>query len=158
MKLHHLSATCALLFYSAFSMQQSAADDFYQWIDNDGNLSISDRPPPPGIVYEKIDGARYEPPKSTKPDGRIAETPVVSGQRSDPTARSGQPSGSAIAGGNQPERDAQLCRQATDNVFTLETFARVRTTDENGTIFFMDDEERAEQLSAAKELIDQHCE
>ena len=139
-------------------MQHSAADDFYRWIDNDGNLSISDRPPPPGIAYEKINGARYDSPGSTKPDSPIAETPIVSGQQSDSTARSSQTNDFAISGGNQPERDAQLCRQATDNVFTLETFARVRTTDENGTVFFMDDEERAEQLSAAKELIDQHCE
>ena len=55
------------------------------------------------------------------------------------------------------EKNQGLCEQAKKNVFNLETFPRIRTTDPDGTIRFMSEEEISSQLSVAREAVSSHC-
>ena len=50
-----------------------------------------------------------------------------------------------------------LCDQAQDNIFKLETFPRMRVQDENGEVRFMTDEERSAQLATAYRVRDANC-
>jgi hypothetical protein len=55
------------------------------------------------------------------------------------------------------EKHPELCDQAKDNVFKLETFPRIRVTDDDGTVRFMTDEEREKQLATAREVAAANC-
>jgi len=55
------------------------------------------------------------------------------------------------------EKSPDLCQQATDNIATLETFARIRTTDPDGTVRFLTREEIEGQLAVAKSVAEVNC-
>ena len=131
------------------------AGDMYRWSDGNGNPVMSDRPPPLGVPYTVIDADRYgakanvvaaPPPPNNEQAQR--ETPSPAGDR-----QSGGAAGTRI----EIEKHPELCDQAKDAIFQLETFARVRVTDDDGTVRFMTDEERAEQLARAREVANANC-
>lgn len=55
------------------------------------------------------------------------------------------------------EKDPAVCKKARERKFSLETFARIRFTSDSGEVRFMTDEERAQRLQEALELIKTHC-
>ena len=133
----------------------ATAGDMYRWSDTNGNPVISDRPPPLGVPYTVIDADRYgakanavsaPPPPNVEQAQRAVSSPVGDVQ-------------SAGGGGTriEIEKHPELCDQAKDAIFQLETFARVRVTDDDGTVRFMTDEERAEQLARAREVANANC-
>ena len=133
----------------------ATAGDMYRWNDNNGNPVISDRPPPLGVPYTVIDADRYgakanvvaaPPPPNNEQAQREPSSPVGDRQ-----------SAGAVGTRIEIEKHPELCDQAKDAIFQLETFARVRVTDDDGTVRFMTDEERAEQLARAREVANANC-
>ena len=133
----------------------ATAGDMYRWSDDNGNPVISDRPPPLGVPYTVIDADRYgakanvvaaPPPPNNEQAPREPSSPVGDRQ-----------SAGAVGTRIEIEKHPELCDQAKDAIFQLETFARVRVTDDDGTVRFMTDEERAEQLARAREVANANC-
>ena len=133
----------------------ATAGDMYRWSDNNGNPVISDRPPPLGVPYTVIDAERY----GAKANVVAASPPPSNEQAQRETSSPAGDRQSGGAGGTRVEieKHPELCDQAKDAIFQLETFARVRVTDEDGTVRFMTDEERAEQLARAREVANANC-
>ena len=133
----------------------AAAGDMYRWSDNNGNPVISDRPPPLGVPYTVIDADRY----GAKANVVAAPPPPNKEQAQKETSSPVGDRQSAGGGGTriEIEKHPELCDQAKDAIFQLETFARVRVTDDDGTVRFMTDEERAEQLARAREVANANC-
>ena len=133
----------------------AAAGDTYRWNDSNGNPVISDRPPPLGIPYTVIDLDRYgakanvvsAPPP---PDTGQSPTDELTPERN---IQSATPNTTRI----EIEKHHELCEQAKEAIFQLETFARVRITGEDGTTRFMTDQERAEQLAKGREVASANC-
>ena len=50
-----------------------------------------------------------------------------------------------------------LCKQARENTFKFEIFARMRMRDETGEVRFIGDEERATELAQAYRVRDAYC-
>jgi hypothetical protein len=133
----------------------ATAGDMYRWSDNNGNPVISDRPPPLGVPYTVIDAERYGAKANV-----VAASPPPSNEQAQRETSS--PAGDRQSGGGggtrvEIEKHPELCDQAKDAIFQLETFARVRVTDKDGTVRFMTDEERAEQLARAREVANANC-
>ena len=137
--------------------QTVSANTTYRWVDQNGNPVLSDRPPEAGVPYTEVgvDGGfrRY-----TKPTG-INEPDVT---QSDATGASLTASTSTSAASPpilievvSPQPD--LCDQAQDNIFKLETFPRIRVQDEKGAVRFMTDEERSAQLATAYRVREANC-
>jgi len=133
----------------------ATAGDMYRWSDGNGNPVISDRPPPLGVPYTIIDADRY----GAKANVVSAPPPPKNGQGQKNASSSVGDMQSVGAAGTriEIEKDPELCDQAKDAIFQLETFARVRVTDDDGTVRFMTDDERAEQLTRAREVADANC-
>ena len=142
----------------ALTLSQSAsANTTYRWVDQNGNPVLSDRPPEAGIPYTEV-GVDSGFKRYPKPTGM--NQPDVN--ESDGTGASSTDSSSASAASSptrievvSPEPD--LCDQAQDNIFKLETFPRMRVQDENGEVRFMTDEERSAQLATAYRVRDANC-
>ena len=135
----------------------STAATLYRWTDANGTPVISDRPPPKGTDYTTLDSRRYGTSGSIqapKPAGNAAKPEAASSQSSSQTIpRVGAQSNAATVVEKRPD----LCEQARDNIFKLETFPRIRTTDDDGTVRFMSEEEIAGQLATAKVVADANC-
>lgn len=124
------------------------ATTLYRWNDNNGNPVMSDRPPPVGTTYTTIDSSRYGG-GSTKPVSAVPQAPINDQARA---------TTSSIAPSEVAQKDPALCSQAKDSIFKLETFARIRTTDDDGTVRFLSDAERDDRLQRAESIAAAYCE
>ena len=98
--------------------QGAAANEYYRWIDADGNPVHSDRPPPTGTPYEVI-SVKTSKVRQVREDEDRAATP--SGTAADDEAQQ-----RASAYRTQPaiEKDPERCAQAQENMTTLENAPR----------------------------------
>ena len=140
---------------TTFSQQGSAAT-LYRWTDANGSPVISDRPPPTGTPYTTLNGARYgtsgsiiAPQKQPVAESAVAESPSSEAPTNPPES---EPAVKTVV-----EKRPDLCEQAKDNIFKLETFPRIRTTDDDGTVRFMTEDEISGQLETAKKVAEANC-
>ncbi len=143
-----LSASCALV------ATTTSAGTVYRWTDAQGNAVMSDRPPPAGTVYTTLNGGEYGASVNAPSDPNAVSPPAET------TASSLNSAPSAASDGNREvviEKRPKLCEQAKDNIFKLETFPRMRVTDDDGEVRFMTDEERESQLATAKKVAEANC-
>lgn len=153
-------ASLALLVFSASALSLTvAAADYYKWLDERGQVVISDRPPvDPTVAYE-YHGDRFgqERTRLFEDDGEPTRGNVAGrGNTRD------NPQNPETAGGVKPpsaadrKPDAAKCSAARERLFKLETFPRKRVED-NGEVRFMTSDEVEEQLRVNRELIERHC-
>ncbi|TDG12361.1 DUF4124 domain-containing protein [Seongchinamella unica] len=126
------------------SMNVAADTTFYRWKDSEGNMVMSDRPPPAGTDYEavgtessvvrRVDGAdpveprpRPQAPEKIKPKKTIIK------------------------------KNPEYCKNARTNLQLLER-PRIRIIDDTGENRFMTEEEKAEERQKAMEIVEIHCE
>ena len=142
----------------ALTLSQSAsANTTYRWVDQNGNPVLSDRPPEAGIPYTEVgvDSGFKRYPKPThvnEPDVNESGQAGASSTDLSPASATSAPARIEVV---SPQPD--LCDQAQDNIFKLETFPRMRVQDENGEVRFMTDGERSAQLAAAYRVRDANC-
>ena len=143
-----LSASCALV------ATTTSAGTVYRWTDAQGNAVMSDRPPPAGTVYTTLNGSKYGASVNAPSNPNAVSPPAET------TASSPNSAPPAASDGNREvviEKRPELCEQAKDNIFKLETFPRMRVTGDDGEVRFMTDEERASQLATAKKVAESNC-
>ena len=143
LKLRSFAASGLIGLLAAATVQ---AGTLYRWTDERGNPVISDRPPAVGTPYTTLDGARYGVKSSS-----AARTPKpMPTQQAESVKAGAGPSGDGAKQAVKIEKHPELCDQAKDNVFKLETFPRIRVTDDDGSVRFMTDEERKDKLASAR--------
>jgi len=146
---------CAVLFAVVSSLPGSALSaetGYYKWTDKQGNPHHSDRPPPPGVEYEfvgKDSGFRRhvteeESLRDAQSPSWAPRTPPRTGPK-----KTGQTAG--------VEKDPALCDQAKANLDTLDSSARVRLRDADGSIRYLTEEEKKAQKKKALNLMSVHC-
>ncbi len=139
-----LAAACFAVSESIF-----AETVLYRWNDAAGNPVISDRAPPHGVPYTTLNNARYGVDRrgqnntSAPPDGDAAPNSK--------TLVAELPAATVVI-----EKRPELCERARDNVFKLETFPRIRV-EQDDEVRFMTDEERAQQLETARNVVAANC-
>ena len=110
---------------------QLVAGELYRWQDANGNPAISDRPPPPGTPFVKIDDRRF---------GMKNQWSQSSTSNSSDNTSTSQAAATVNLNANASQsriivnKQRTLCQQAKDNIFKLETFARIRVTDTDGAV------------------------
>jgi len=142
----------------ALALSQSAsANTTYRWVDQNGNPVLSDRPPEAGVPYTEVgvDSGFKRYPKPTgvnEPDVNEFGQAGASSTDLNSASAASSPTRSGVV---SPQPD--LCDQAQDNIFKLETFRRMGVQDENGEVRCMTDEERSAQLATAYRVRDANC-
>lgn len=152
LKSYRQIALVGLLFGPALLM--AASDTLYRWDDAKGNPVISDRPPPVGTPYSTLD-ANYS---GNRRMGSI-KAPSATAPSNVPLPRVPASSTAGSDASQAPvKKNPTLCQEAQDNIFKLETFARIRMEDPvTGEIRFLSDEERQNQLESARAQTEIHC-
>ena len=128
----------------------------YRWVDDNGNPVLSDRPPETGTAYTEVGVEsgfrRYPKPAPENPPQKIT---AADSAPSSVTSQSAPSGSSEVVSIIEPK--PELCAQAKDNIFKLETFPRMRVQDDDGEVRFMSDDERAAQLKTANTVRDANC-
>ena len=131
----------------------SVSAETFRWIDENGNPVLSDRPPPSGTPYtEVISGGGFGPSRSS------TETTSTNATSSNNASVASPGNDRANETDAAAYKNPELCAQAEDTIFKLETFPRARVKDDSGEVRFMTDSERSQQLQTANLVRDAHCE
>lgn len=140
----------ALLLISMSGLGIAGGGTYYRWVDPSGTPVNSDKPPPAGTAYEVVSTATNR----SYPDAPQAESTTPQG-----TAGEGN---AAVSPGNPTDsrfkKDPEYCAAAKQNLEALNTHARIRVPDGDGSYRFIDEDEKAAQRATAEAIIAQHCE
>jgi len=149
----------AFLFFAlACQVSLSFAGDLYRWNDGNGNPVMSDRPPPAGPPYTVINAERYGANTNVvSPVTNQVGNPASADTKREYGSEGGSMGNREVAKRVRIEKHPELCAQAKEAIFQLETFPRVRVTDDSGEVRFMTDTERTEQLNRAREVEAANC-
>ena len=132
------------------------AATLYRWTDANGTPVISDRPPPQGTAYTTSDSGRYAPPRPDNPTtGSNVTKTSVSNSATGPlvTVDPSRAGKTEITPGTEEQ-----CASIDDEIFKLETFARIRQIDpDTGEAIFMTDAQRQERLDKALQFQSERC-
>jgi hypothetical protein len=128
-----------------------AGETYYRWLDSQGNPVNSDRPPPAGTDYEVIAVSPNMMRQVTS--DQPAEAPAA------PAADGSGPADNTVT---QQKivmvKNPETCRLARENLHTLNTYARIREPDGQGSLRFINEDEKAVRRKEAETLIEQNCE
>ncbi len=153
-----LCATACIfgLAFSASAYQLYAAE-LYRWQDVNGNPAISDRPPPPGTPFVIIDDRRFGAGAQWSQSSNNSSSDNTSMTSTSQAPASVNLNANASQSRVIVNKQRALCQQAKNNISKLETFARIRVTDTDGTVRFMTNAEQSEQLATANEVVAANC-
>jgi len=158
-----LLCTCTLALLSQLAHAQ------YSWLDDKGTRVFSDRPPPPGTPAERI----LKMPRGLAPRDLQAEPAPASAASLPAPADKARPPTLAERDADFRKRAAQRevdekkaaeeaskktagtenCEVARESERALNTGARLSRVDARGEKVFLSDEERAQRLARAREVL-----
>jgi hypothetical protein len=140
---------CATLLIGV-SVTAVAQSAYYRWTDAQGNQMHSDRPPPAGVDYEKIE--------SGKNPMRQAESNKNSAFPEPSTRVETKPDAPNTTSARETEKNPELCRAAKENLRLLDSSARIRLNTGEGEAQYLSDKQRAVQREEAVTTIEKLCE
>ena len=149
-----VAATALATTFLTIGLPGTAAT-LYRWTDANGTPVISDRPPPQGTAYTTSESGRYAPPRPDSTTGSNVTTPSVSKSAAGAmvTVDPSKAGKTEITPGTEEQ-----CASIKDEIFKLETFARIRQIDpESGEAIFMTDAQRQERLDKAIQFQSERC-
>ena len=126
----------------------SAAENYYRWVDKNGQPVYSHTPPPKGVDYSvesttskavrHVSGEEGAVPPKTAPS---AGNEFVQASRAKQAAK----------------KSPDACRRAQDNLAALDRGAQIKMRDHNGDLRILTDEEKSVQRQKAVDTIAVHC-
>jgi hypothetical protein len=150
-KLSSAVATAVVLI-SLSGLAGAAGGTYYRWVDASGTEVNSDRPPPAGIEYETVSTTT-----NLLQPGKTQEAPATGEAPSTLPAEEKSAAAPASSTGSIIKKNPEYCEAARKNLETLSTHARIRLSDADGNIRYIDEKEKAEQRATAEAIIAQHC-
>lgn len=139
-----------------------SAAQSYKWRDQNGVIVYSDKPPPPNIPpgnilqKPKLNQAAPESPAPAKSaEGKAAPGPKSIAEReADYKKRQAADQKKAKEEGEKSAQEEQRlanCKSLRENLAALESGQRMTRMDEKGERVFINDEERARDITKARE-------
>jgi hypothetical protein len=159
------------------TLAPTAASAQWKWRDGNGQINISDLPPPRGIPERDIlerpgppgtrPAAATPPASTTAAAADAAASPAKTGAdapRVDPELEARRRAAEQEQAARQRTADAKLaarraenCKAARSHLAALESGQRLVRFNEKGEREFLDDDQRATEMKRAKEAIASDC-
>jgi len=139
-----------------------ASAQLYKWVDSNGKVQYSDKPPPSDVKTEKLRAparAASAPAPSAGKDGAkkdAAKTgPLTPAEQEQAFRKRQQEAGKAEKEEAQKQAEArdraENCKRARAAVATLEAGGRQARVDEKGERVFLTDEQIAQETASARQ-------
>ncbi len=141
-----IKALIAAIVLSGPLMLNAETNGHYRWVDDQGNVKYSDRPPA-GVEAEFI---KFAASRTSKASNQSAAENSETPSKSTPTAQIPEKLEVMQA------KDPKLCAQAKQNLKALDG-ARIRITEPDGSQRFLSEEEKEDQRDNARKFMDINC-
>ena len=143
----------------AFTAPAFSAEKMYKWVDAEGNIHFSDRPPDDSSEAEQIEvDAEISAERRREGQQRLQETQSAMAQR-----RLDELSSTEAQAQRTAERDRQQfqnqvrCAEARGNLAVLERQGPVFTMNEQGERVFVEDANRDQEIAKYRRAVNQYC-
>ncbi len=146
----------ALALVLAAAPALATAAQVYRWVDADGTVQYSERPPS-GVRAEPVP-LHYAPASRDQAADelkRLRERSGLGGASAPATPAQGQPTPEQRA--EQDRQRAENCRTAQENQRVLETAQRVMAKDAQGNDVRLDDAQKQARLEETRRQIEKFC-
>ena len=147
-----------------------ASAQMYKWVDSNGKVQYSDKPPPGNVKSEKL----REPPPAPAPsaaaagEGKgeprkdaakagpktVAEQEQAFRKRQADAAKAQQEAEKKVAAAREK---AENCKRAKSALASYELSGRQSRIDEKGERVFMDEQQIAQEKAKAQQIIASNC-
>lgn len=148
-----------LIFASFFFV--SAQAEIYRWVDSEGNIQLTETPPPPEAQGEGTTVEKMEMPTSVEGEGTDEitveeETPdaEVADTEEDETTADGE---TQTAAEKVVAAKRKNCEVAQSRMSTLTSKAAILKKDEEGNDMLMTDEMRQAAIAETQEYVNMYC-
>ena len=133
------------------ALSASASAQLYKWIDQDGKVRYGDVPPPGAQVQ------RLKPPPGAAP----APAPSAAAKPADKGEKAGKRPEEAQKDQAQAEKEAEAkrenCARAQETLRTLESGQRIARVDAKGERYYLEDAQIAQEVTKARQSVQQWC-
>ena len=149
--------TKALLFAVSLAFAAAATAQQYKWVDKDGKVLYGDTPPP-GVQATPLKppaGAPAAPAPAAKKDAAKDLSPEAAFRKRQQERQEGEEKSAKERADAESKR--VNCEQSQASLRTLQSGARVATTNAAGERIFIDDEERAKEIERTQRAVNEWC-
>ncbi|MEP4145684.1 MAG: DUF4124 domain-containing protein [Halioglobus sp.] len=122
----------------------------YRWLDEQGNMVVSDRQPASGVDFETISTNSGRTMTVPAPEVKTEEAAMKTEKKPAPEKKAADQT-------FKPKKDEALCTQAKNNMRILQDGPRIRFTDDKGEVRFMTDDERVIEKERTADAIEAYC-
>lgn len=153
---------CLFLFIVSTSIVNSQAE-VYRWTDSEGNIQVTETPPPVGAQAE---GTAVETLEMAKPAEEEVSEPTENKPVENPDAQKNAEGNSDSTEGNEPPQSEaekllaakqENCKKAQERMQTLTSKAALLTKSEDGKDVLMNDEMRDSAVKETQVYVDMYC-
>lgn len=147
----------------ALALCGAASAQTYKWTDSNGRVQYGDTPPGDASSVTRLRGASSPSPApaaapEAKKDAAAKDKPLTPEQafqkRQQERADAEQKAGKERA---EAQEKRANCESAQANLRTLQSGQRVMTMNANGERVFVDDDQRAAQITRAQQAVGDWC-
>lgn len=135
----------------------SASAQLYKWVDKDGTVHYSDKPPPASAKQEKKLNIRNDPAPATTGAEQAAPAKSYVEQDLEYRKRKVEQEEARKKADAEAETERQNCARAQEKLRLYEEAGRVYRIDEGGERQYLSDEGRDQGLAEAREEVAKHC-
>lgn len=134
----------------------AAQAQIYQYKDESGKTVISDRPPPSNVRSSRVVGGEAAAPAASASPAtksladRELEFNKRQKERADRTAKDEKDAA-------QAEQRKEDCARAQRQLQSLESGERIAGRDDNGERYFLDDNQRSQEVARTRKFIADTC-
>ncbi|MCW8964847.1 MAG: DUF4124 domain-containing protein [Gammaproteobacteria bacterium] len=127
--------------------------ELYKWKDENGRVHYGQVKP---TKYKSLEIDAPPPPPSFAPNPNKPFTDAIE-QSLEADKMKDHQRQQAKQQAAQKKADKAECAKARDNLQQMQTFRRARTTNPDGSVSMMSEEDRQGKIKEAQELVDQYC-
>jgi hypothetical protein len=141
----------------AAALTGNAAAQQYKWTDSNGKVQYGDTPPP-GVKATPIKGPAAAAPAAAPQAASKAKGPLTPAEQDADFRKRRLDSEKAAANdAKAAETSRENCKTAQDYTRELEGGQRIARTDAKGERYFLEDEQRATELTKARRKVAEWC-
>ena len=128
-----------------------------KWVDDQGQVHYSDRPPPPGTQPKTLrEDSNVQDTESSSPSDAKTVAEREADLKKEKADKQSEADKAAQKKAAEDARKAS-CDSARENLRALQSGLRVMTVDANGEKSYMDDKERQQRIDKANQTISDNC-
>ena len=127
----------------------------YRWVDEQGKVHFSQMPPPPASESKVTELRSHSIQIISNPNSPEQDAGTVSRQTTSDNAQ--QSVQNAVANALEEAELKHKCAQQRNTLNTLNAGLRVKVVSPDGSIHWVSDKERAQQLKEASNFLHTHC-